>query len=142
MPENTQRKPTLLILTTLALVAVTTVSYVYFVEYQPKVLRKIEEVKGIKKVDAIELLYPDGVEKISFSQTLETTQISYRIARPQEYIQTFYKNIFLDMGWKEDSIQQSETSLVYKFETAGKGATVIAQKEPDAILVSVEIIKR
>jgi hypothetical protein len=142
MLENTRRKTALLALSFLALVAMTTASYVYFVKYQPKVLRKIEEVKGIKKVSAIELLYPENVEKISFSQTTEGTQVSYRIFKPQEYIQTFYKNLLLDMGWEEESIIKSETSLIYKFKIKGKVATIITQKEPDATLVSVEIAKR
>jgi hypothetical protein len=142
MLENTQRKTVFLVLSSLALIALTTVSYVYFVRYQPKILRKIGEVKGIKKVSAIELLYPENVEKISFSQTTEGTQVSYRIAKSQKYIQTFYKNLLLDMGWEEESIKQSETSLIYKFKTEGKVATIITQKEPDTILVSVEIAKR
>jgi hypothetical protein len=104
--------------------------------------RSFEEVKGIKKVSAIELLYPDSVEKISFSQTMEATQVSYRIAKPQGYIQTFYKNLFSDMGWEEESIIQSDASMIYKFKTVGKLATINAQKEPDATLVSVEITKR
>jgi len=142
MLENTQRKTVFLVLSSLALIALTTVSYVYFVRYQPKILRKIGEVKGIKKVSAIELLYPENVEEISFSQTTEGTQVSYRIAKSQKYIQTFYKNLLLDMGWEEESIKQSETSLIYKFKIEGKAATIITQKEPDTILVSVEIAKR
>jgi hypothetical protein len=141
MLENIQRKSTFLVLGTLVLIALTTTSYIYFVRYQPKVLRKIEEVKGIKKVSALELLYPESVEKISFSQTTEATQVSYRIAKSQEYIKTFYKNLFLDMGWEEDSIKQTEASMIYKFKTKGKEATINTQKEPDATLVSVEINK-
>jgi hypothetical protein len=142
MLENTLRKPVFLVLSILILVAVTAVSYIYFVRYQPKVLRRIEEVKGIKKVNAIELLYPDNVEKISFSQTTEATQVSYRTIKSKEYLQNFYRNIFLDMGWEEESIKQSVVSLIYKFKTEGKAATIITQKEPDATLVSVEINKR
>jgi hypothetical protein len=139
--DNKQRTITLA-LSSLFLIGITTFSYIYFVKYQPKILRKIEEVKGIKKVSSIELLYPNNVEKISFSQTTERTQVSYRISKPQEYIQTFYKNLFADMGWVEESISKSETSLIYKFKTVGKAATVITQKETDSTFVSVEMAKR
>jgi len=142
MLYGNNKKNTSLVLSSLLLIALTSFSYIYFTKYQPKVLRKIEEVKGIRKVNDIELLYPDNAEKISFSQTSQRTQVSYRISKPQEYIQAFYKNLFLDMGLNEESIRKTDTSMIYKFKTEGKAVTVITQKEDGTTLVSVEIAKR
>lgn len=127
-----------------ALFAVTTASYLYFTGYQPKILRKVEEVKGIKKVNSVELLYPDGAEVISVSQTMDSSQASYKTLKTQDYMQAFYKNLFSDMGWEEESILNQNGSLIYKFKTTGKAATIIMQKiaEDGSTLVSLEIYKR
>ena len=142
MLYSNNKKTTPLVLSSILLIALTSFSYIYFTQYQPKVLRKIEEVKGIKKVSAIELLYPDNAEKISYNQTSERTQVVYRVSKSQEYIQTFYKNLFLDMGLNEESIRKTDISMVYKFKTEGKVVTVITQEEDGSTLVSVEIAKR
>jgi hypothetical protein len=139
---SNNKKTLTLTLSSILLISLTSFSYIYFTGYQPKVLRKLEEVKGIRKVNAIELLYPDNAEKISFNQTADITQVSYRTLKSQEYIKTFYKNLFTDMGLKEESIKKTDTSLIYKFKGEGKAVTVITQKETDSTLVSVEIAKR
>lgn len=142
MYEVSNKKTLLFVLGSIALVVLTSLSYFYFAKYQPKILRKIEEVKGIKKVNSLELLYPENAERISFSQTVDGSHASYRTDRTQQYVKAFYKNLFLDMGWEEESIKETQDSLIYKFKTDGKAATIITQKETDTILVSVEMIKR
>ena len=124
------------------LFALTTFAYVYFTNYQPKILKKIEEVKGIKSSSSIELLYPENAEIISFSQTTNGSQTSYKISKPETYMQMFYKNLFLSMGWEEESIRKFEGSLIYKFKMTGKRATIIMQENEGITLVSLEVSKK
>jgi hypothetical protein len=137
--DKTSLKLSLLLV---ALFALTTTSYLYFSMYQPKILRKVEEVKGIKKVSSIELLYPENAEVISLSQTMSGSQASYKTLKSQEYMQTFYRNLFLDMGWEEESVRKFDDSLIYKFKTVGKVSTIIMQADGNSTLVSLEISKR
>lgn len=136
-------KPSIILIVTIVSFSVAaTLSYINFTKYQPKVLKKIEEVKGIKIVNDIELLYPENVEKISSSQTEFGTHATYKISKTQDQMRFFYKNLLTDLGWEEDSIKIIEDSMVYKFKKEGKLATIITQTAENTTLVSLEISKR
>ena len=126
----------------LFLLTISTVSYVYFVKYQPKILKKIEEVKGIAKTSDTELFYPANAERMGFNRTGESTQIVYKTTKTQDEIQSFYKILLADLNWEVESISKNQDSLIYKFKKDSKLVTIMSQKEQDHLIVSVEIGKR
>jgi hypothetical protein len=123
-----------------AIVAI--VSYLFFLKYQPKVLRKIEEVKGTRTIDALESFYPGKVDKLAANKTTEGTQIIYNTTKSQEQLIQYYKYLFADFGWEVESLGLTETSFIYKFKKDSKLVTIIAQKGTDYSTVSLEIGKR
>ena len=129
-----------LVITFASLLIAVALSYANFTKYQPKILKKIEEVKGLKAVSNIELLYPDNVEKVSSSQTEFTSQTTYKTTRTQDQLRFFYKNLLTDLGWQEESIKLSANTMTYKFKKQNGLATINTQTLDGSTLVSLEMI--
>jgi len=124
------------------LVVISVISYLNFTNYQPKILKKVGEVKGIKKTSEKDIVYPTDAEKISSTQTNVSSQATFKTSKSQNEVESFYKFIFSDLGWDIESVTSTQDSLILKYKKPGSLATIIAQKDLEKTLVSIEISPR
>jgi len=126
---NNKKKNIVLFTAFFILLSISIISYINFSGYQPKILKKIEDVKGAKSISDINLLYPDKAETISSDEIGNIYQTSYRIEKPRSSIESFYKNIFTDLDWEIESISEENNSSVYKYKSKDKIAKIISKEE-------------
>ncbi|MFZ2663868.1 MAG: hypothetical protein WAX66_00700 [Patescibacteria group bacterium] len=120
MITNTKRTTLLLV----SLLALFSLSYFNFQRYQPKILKKIEEVKGISSINTDDVPYPSDAVKIGFYQTPKSKQTTFKTTKTQEEVLEFYKNIYSGKTWK-----------IINENTVGKTSTVSYQKEKEVITI-------
>jgi hypothetical protein len=116
-------------------------SFNYFNKYQPKVVRRVTEVRGAKTSDdANEVTLPQGALNVSFNQSYKSKQTTYQIDKSPKEIQNFYKTIFLEKGWEIDSEGQTNDLYVNKYKKENSAAVVISspQGTDNTTIVSVE----
>lgn len=119
-----------------------TLFYLNFQNYQPKILKQIEEVKGLKTSREVEIPQPQGSEQIAVNQTSETKQVTFRTTKTPMEVQDFYKNIFRDKtGWKVEIEAQRNSFLITKYKNGDQLVTVLSSKEDgeETTIASVEI---
>lgn len=89
---------------TILIIVLFFVTYVAFTVYQPKVLRELQEVRGHKtsvlSENLINLPNPQDSQQISLDKTNNTSITTYQTNKTPNEIITFYKNIFIENGWK------------------------------------------
>lgn len=91
-------------------------SYILFQTYEPKVLKQLQEVRGIKSDASSFLPYPQDAREIGMSKTKNGRQITLETTKSPQEVQTFYKNVLIAKGWKVESRGVSGTfeSTIYK----------------------------
>jgi hypothetical protein len=123
-----------------SLIFLTTVFYIRFQNYKPKVLQRLTEVRGIAIEKEI-LPYPIGSNKISETKTSSLEQITLKTSATHEKINTFYKNILLEDNWKIETEELNESFNIVKFKKDKEIITIISSKESEKghTVFSVEI---
>lgn len=133
-----------LIVISLFLITLFAFAYMSFEKYQPKILRKIEEVKGIRKTTESDLPLPGGSTKVGFNRTSESTQTTFQTEKNVEEVLKFYKNVFKEREWVLESETTTQNSSICKFKKSDKLITIISSRQEDAsyTVVSIEETKR
>lgn len=117
--------------------------YLNFQNYQPKILRQLQEVKGMSTQREY-IPYPRDSVKIGSSKSNESNQLTFETKKTPKELQEFYKNIYLDKGWKIESEGINENFYVLEFKKDSSLITILSskEKEDDYTVASVEITKR
>lgn len=108
-----------------SLIFLATVFYIRFQNYQPKILKRLTEVRGISIQRDI-LPYPMDSTKVSETKTLHGEQITLRTTASNEKINNFYKNILLEDNWKIEAEDLNDNFSIVKFKKDEKTVTVIS----------------
>jgi len=139
MPDNLKKALVGLIL----LVGTSSTSYVIFSKYTPKILRKLEEVKGVTTVSADTLPYPPDSKKIGFFETSKVKQTTLQTKKDLGEIDQFYRNIYLSKRYYIVSEKNTDTLLELKFKKGGEKTVILAtrQEDSDYTTFSIEVSK-
>ncbi|NMB91354.1 hypothetical protein GYA37_00735 [candidate division WWE3 bacterium] len=137
---TTNSKRTTLIL--IPLLILFSLSYINFQKYQPKILRKIEEVKGISSINTDDVPYPSDAVKIGFYQTPKSKQTTFRTYKTQEEIQEFYRNIYSGKAWKivNEKILENTSTVTYQKEKEVITIVITPEGNDKGTIVSIETI--
>jgi len=128
------------ILISVLLVVLFSLSYAIFSNYQPKALKKITEVKGLSNINTDDFPYPEDAVKIGASQTSISKQTTFSIQKSLSDIINFYKNIYLNNGWKVIEDKTAGETEILSFKKEDQIINVIATKDnKTTTIVSIEI---
>ena len=123
-------------------IALSIAVYINFQNYRPKILTRIQEIKGYKTY-SIGLPYPQNSEKIAYIETSESKQITFRTTRTLRDVHDFYKNVLFNNGWEVESETDDSTHILTKYKKDKEYTTVLAvEQEPGITIASVEITER
>ena len=125
---------------TLALVILFSVSYIYFTKYSPKVLTKINEVKGLSNISTDDFPYPSDAVKIGTNRTPASSQTTFRTSKPKSEISEFYKNIYISQRWKNmgESVVEGTNVLNFKNDTETINIVITEEGNIGYTIVSIE----
>ncbi len=99
MPQKPLSSNLLIAFSALAILSLAV--YVKFSAFAPKALVEVPEVKSAQsQMLDTNLPYPKGSTKIGSSNSSSTQQITLETPQSQDEVQSFYKNILLEEGWK------------------------------------------
>jgi|GEM_PF-1918544 len=118
------------------------VSYGQFYKYQPKVLRRVAEVRGIQSdEEKEEFTYPQNAKNVSFNQSYKSRQTTFQIEKPPKDVQNFYKSIFMEKGWTIESEGATNDFFVTKYKKGLSTAMVMSSYQglDHITIASVEI---
>lgn len=126
---------TKLLVVSLVLLPVFIGSYIYFLKYQPKALKKIEEIKGVSTIATDEFPYPVDAKKIGFTQTPNSSQTIFQTSKTPLDVLKFYKNIFEAKNWipSGEGVLDHTTSITY--QNKGEKVTIVATSEENSLTV-------
>jgi hypothetical protein len=113
------------------LTAITLFSYQLFQGYEPKVLRQLEEVRGIKDEREVLIPYPRGSRKVGINKTSEGEEITFQTRLTLTQVRDFYENIFQGKGWKVESENVEETFVVTEFKNEHSVVSLQATAQPE-----------
>jgi len=117
-------------LITVIVLGLTIFAYFNFVSYRPKVLKQVAEINGYKTQDSMfNLPNMTGTKEIGSSNTNNGRQITLEVNKAPDDVRNFYKNVFLDKGWKLSASSNDNKSLVDEYRQGKYDATVIISKE-------------
>ncbi|MBN1162186.1 hypothetical protein JXA34_00400 [Patescibacteria group bacterium] len=119
---------------------VTLFSYKNFLNYKPKILKRIEEVKGIKDDNQFHLPYPRGSQKIGFSKTSEGEQVTFQTNLNLAKLREFYNSVFYEKGWQVETETVEDTFMIMEFKSKYTLVTIKSTLQPD-LNVSIVTIK-
>ncbi len=117
-------------------------SYNYFNRYQPKVVRRVSEVRGMKTSESENgIAIPQDAQNVSFNESYKTQQITFQIQKTPVEVQNFYKTIFLEKGWKIESEVEANDFFVTKYKMDNSSAMVMSsyQGVDSLTIASVEM---
>ncbi|MBU0535109.1 hypothetical protein KKC62_02965 [Patescibacteria group bacterium] len=122
------------------LVLVSVASYIYFIRYQPKALKKLSEVRGVATIKTDAIPYPTDAQKLGFNQTPTSKQTTFQTSKTLDEIQQFYNNIFITKGWELTLEKLSEQTSKHVYQKKNSKATIVATAQEDqATVVSIEV---
>lgn len=122
------------------LVLVSVASYIYFIRYQPKALKKLSEVRGVSTIKTDKLPYPIDAQKLGFYQTPTSKQTTFQTSKTLEEIEQFYKNIFTTKGWELTLEKFSDQTSKHVYQKKNSKATIVATAQKDqTTVVSIEV---
>lgn len=122
------------------LVLISISSYIYFIKYQPKALKKLSEVRGISTIKTDEIPYPVDAQKLGFYQTPTSKQTTFQTSKTLEEIEQFYKNIFTTKGWELTLEKFSDQTSKRVYQKKNAEATIVATTQEDkTTVVSIEV---
>lgn len=122
------------------LLSIFLVSYISFQKYQPKALKKIEEVKGISTINTDDIPYPTDAVKLGFTQTPESKLTTFQTAKTQTEVIEFYKNIYQSKDWKMTTDKTTDHTRTLSYQNENDLVTIVSTPEEDTnyTIVSVE----
>ncbi|MFH1899426.1 MAG: hypothetical protein ABIJ82_03085 [Patescibacteria group bacterium] len=122
------------------LILVSVASYIYFIRYQPKALKKLSEVRGVATIKTDAIPYPTDAQKLGFNQTQTSRQTTFQTSKTLDEIQQFYNNIFITKGWELTLEKLSEQTSKHVYQKKNSKATIVATAQEDqATVVSIEV---
>jgi len=122
------------------LILASVASYIYFVKYQPKALKKLSEVRGLSTIKTDAIPYPTDAQKLGFNQTPTSRQTTFQTSKTLDEVQQFYKNIFTTKGWELTLEKLSEQTSKHIYQKKNSKATIVATiQEDQATVVSIEV---
>jgi len=136
------KKSITLILLPLAILAfITSAIVLSFQKYQPKVLKQLQEVRGIRTDQYTNIPCPIDCQKISVSSTGTNSQLTFKTKKTPQEVQKFYKNIYGD-NYRIESQSEKEGVLVVKYKNNDEIITILSTQSGGEMTVgSVEILK-
>lgn len=122
------------------LIGIFLVSYVSFQKYQPKVLKKIAEVKGVSTINTDDIPYPTDAVKLGFTQTPESKLTTFKTEKTQTEVIEFYKNIYQSKDWKMTADKTTNHTRTLSYQNENDLVTIVSTPEEDTnyTIVSVE----
>ena len=129
-----------IIAVSLSLVVLSSVSYLYFTHYSPKVLNKINEVKGLSSISTDEFPYPSDAVKIGTNRTLNSNQTTFRTSKLRSEVTEFYKNIYIGQRWKNmgESVVDDTNILNFKNDSETISIVITEEESLGYTIVSIE----
>jgi len=135
------KKITLILISLLILFSL---SYINFQKYQPKVLKKIEEVKGLSSINTDDVPYPTDAVEIGFYQTPKSKQTTFSTSKTVSEVLEFYKNIYSGKTWKVISEKTVKYTSTVSYQKEKEVITIVATPEEDNkyTIVSIETVNK
>jgi len=125
------------------LIIIGIIVYVRFQNYEPTLLKQIQEVKGIATGQKDTLPYPLESNKTSETKTFSTEHITIQTTASYTKVKEFYENILLEKNWKIESQEKNNKFEILKFKKDKQLITIISslEKTDDKTIVSIDINK-
>ncbi len=118
-------------------------TYANFSSYRPKVLKRIQEVKGAHTQILRTLPYPENSQNISTNENFDSIQMTFETPRSPEALQQFYKSILLDDDWYLVSEYITQDSQIATYESENQKIDIKATAATDkSTIASIEIVGR
>ena len=115
-------------------------SYIYFIRYQPKSLKKLAEVRGASTLSTDTIPYPADAQKLGFIQTQASKQTTFQTSKTSEEVQQFYDNIFTTKEWELTLEKSSDQTSTHVYQKNNSKATIVATTQQDqTTVVSIEV---
>ena len=136
MTANTRR----IIFISVLLILLFSFSYTVFSNYQPKVLKKVTEVKGLSNINTDDFPYPQDAVKIGANQTSISKQTTFSTRETLSNVVDFYKNTYLKDEWKIINSSAADNTETVSFKKSDQIINVMATKENESTtMVSIEM---
>ena len=136
------KKPVLLAITSLMLIGIFSLSYLFFSKYQPKALKEITEVKGLSSINTDDFPYPSDAVKVGANKTLKTTQTTFTTQKNIKDAVEFYKNTYSQKNWKTISEKVTDGTSTISFKKDGETINIVLTEENEGgTIVSIESVK-
>lgn len=136
------KKPAVILISLLLLVGLFSLTYFYFSRYQPKALKKIPEVKGLKNINTDDFPYPSDAVKIGTNKTLNTTQTTFTTKGNLNDTVEFYKKFYTQKNWNNVSEKATEGTTTISFRKDSEMVNIVLTTEKNSgTVVSLESIK-
>jgi len=133
---NTRR----IIFISVLLILLFSFSYTVFSNYQPKVLKKVTEVKGLSNINTDDFPYPQDAVKIGANQTSISKQTTFSTRETLSNVVDFYKNTYLKDEWKIINSSAADNTETVSFKKSDQIINVMATKENESTtIVSIEM---
>lgn len=136
------KKPVALIISFLVLVGLFSLSYSYFSGYQPKALKKVPEVKGLKNINTDDFPYPSDAVKIGTNKTLNTTQTTFTTQKNLNDTVEFYKKFYTQKNWNNINEKVTDGTVMISFRKDDETVNIVLTSEgKNETVVSLESVK-
>lgn len=125
---------------TISLMVLFSVSYFYFTRYSPKVLTKINEVKGLSSISTDEFPYPSDAVKIGTNRTPNSIQTTFKTVKSKTEVADFYKNIYISQRWKNMGESVVDNTNILNFKNDKESISIVITEESSLgyTVVSIE----
>ena len=136
------KKPAVILISLLLLIGMFSLTYLYFSKYQPKALKKIPEVKGLRNINTDDFPYPSDAVKIGTNKTLNTTQTTFTTKGSLNDTVEFYKKFYTQKNWNNVNEESAEGTTTISFRKDSETVNIVLTTEKnDGTVVSLESVK-
>ena len=136
------KKPAVNLISLLLLIGMFSLTYLYFSKYQPKALKKIPEVKGLRNINTDDFPYPSDAVKIGTNKTLNTTQTTFTTKGSLNDTVEFYKKFYTQKNWNNVNEKSAEGTTTISFRKDSETVNIVLTTEKnDGTVVSLESVK-
>lgn len=136
------KKPAVILISLLLLIGMFSLTYLYFSKYQPKALKKIPEVKGLRNINTDDFPYPSDAVKIGTNKTLNTTQTTFTTKGSLDDTVEFYKKFYTQKNWNNVNEKSAEGTTTISFRKDSETVNIVLTTEKnDGTVVSLESVK-
>ena len=136
------KKPAVILISLLLLIGMFSLTYLYFSKYQPKALKKIPEVKGLRNINTDDFPYPSDAVKIGTNKTLNTTQTTFTTKGSINDTVEFYKKFYTQKNWNNVNEKSAEGTTTISFRKDSETVNIVLTTEKnDGTVVSLESVK-